>query len=195
MKPQTNVSFSHFGVNCFDLPRMVDFYTNVMGMVISDQGKVDHLGLELVFLTLDPNEHHQLVLCNGRTQGEIETSQVIGGGKGSAINQISFRASSLTEMARMKERLAARGIDPITPLNHGIAWAMYFRDIEGNPMEMFVDSDWYVRQPCGEPLDLSRPEAEIKAETATMCRAMEGFEPIEAWRARIAEKIAAAQHA
>ncbi|MGE0253957.1 MAG: VOC family protein [Alphaproteobacteria bacterium] len=194
-KPQTRLSFSHFGINCFDKPKMEDFYTRVMGMVVADRGYIEHLDLDLVFLTLDPNEHHQLILCNGRKEGEIRTSQVIGGGRESAINQISFRASSLTEMSKMRKKLIAEGIDPITPLNHGLAWAMYFRDPEGNAMEMFVDSDWYVRQPCGEPLDLDKPEEQIKAETEAMCRQMPDFEPIAQWRARIADKIAAAQRA
>lgn len=61
---------------------MVDFYTDVMGMVIADRGYVEELKPNFFFLTLDPSEHHQLVLCDGRTEGNIKTSQVVGGDLG-----------------------------------------------------------------------------------------------------------------
>jgi catechol 2,3-dioxygenase-like lactoylglutathione lyase family enzyme len=32
--------FGHFGINCFDIKAMEDFYTRVMGMVVADRGYV-----------------------------------------------------------------------------------------------------------------------------------------------------------
>ena len=34
------VSFSHFGLYVTDLPRMEDFYTRVLGLLVSDRGKI-----------------------------------------------------------------------------------------------------------------------------------------------------------
>ena len=107
----------------------------------------------------------------------------------SAINQISFHCATLGDLRRAQARLAAAGRNDGTPINHGNAWSIYIRDIEGNPMELYVDSPWYTPQPCGEPLDLSRSDEEIYRQTEALCRARAGFEDAEPWRARLAEKI------
>src|SRR4029077_19128863 len=95
------IGLSHFGVSCFDLERMEDFYTRVLGMTVTDRGDVP-VG-RLIFLTTDPAEHHQLVLASGRTEGTIQEGPVLGGGFGSAIFQIPFRL----EDAAARRRSAA----------------------------------------------------------------------------------------
>ncbi len=182
--------FGHFGINCFDITAMADFYTRVMGMVIADRGYVPPPGdRHLVFMTLDPGEHHQFILCSGRTEGKIEQGAFRGGGHGSAINQISFHCATLSDMRKTQARLAAAGRNDGTPINHGNAWSIYIRDIEGNPMELYVDSPWYTPQPCGEPLDLSLSDEEIYRQTETLCRSRPHFELAETWRAQLATKI------
>ena len=184
------LKFGHFGINCFDVARMEDFYTRVMGMVVADRGVVPPpADMRIVFMTLDPAEHHQLILASGRTEGKIEKGPFRGGGRGSAINQISFHYADLGELRKAHARLAADGFADGTPIDHGNAWSIYIRDIEGNPMELYVDSPWYTPQPCGEPFDLSLSDGEIYRRTEAMCRARPGFEPAEIWRARLAEKI------
>jgi len=68
---------------------------------------------------------------------------------------------------------------------------VYFQDPEGNRIEMFCDTPWYVPQPLGFKIDLDKPEDELFRETEANCRAREGFKPIEEWRAEIGKKIAA----
>ena len=150
MSTSQSVRFGHFGINCFDIARMEDFYTRVMGMVVADRGYVPPPGdRHIVFMTLDPGEHHQLVLCSGRTEGKIEKGPFRGGGRGSAINQISFHCASLGELRKAQARLAQAGLTDGTPINHGNAWSIYIRDIDA-PEE-------YIGQPvdhapaCGEP--------------------------------------------
>jgi catechol 2,3-dioxygenase-like lactoylglutathione lyase family enzyme len=75
----TRLTLSHFGLGCFDLDRLVDFYTRVLGMTETDRGSVPGGTERLVFLTTDPAEHHQLVLASGRTEGEIHEGPVLGG--------------------------------------------------------------------------------------------------------------------
>ncbi len=193
MTSAQSMRFGHFGINCFDVPKMEAFYTEVMGMVVADRGyRPPPIDINIVFMTLDPSEHHQMILCSGRTEGKIESGAFRGGGKGSAINQISFHYATLADMRTAVARLAKAGRNDGTPINHGNAWSVYIRDIEGNPMELYVDSPWYTPQPCGEPFDLSKPDAEILRETEAMCRGRPGFEPAETWRAKLATKINAA---
>lgn len=185
-----SMRFGHFGINCFDIKAMEDFYTRVMGMVVADHGYVPPPGdRHLVFMTLDPGEHHQFILCSGRTEGKIEKGAFRGGGHGSAINQISFHYATLGDMRRAQARLTAAGRNDGTPICHGNAWSIYIRDIEGNPMELYVDSPWYTPQPCGELFDLALSDEEIYRQTEALCRSRPGFEPAEQWRAKLAARI------
>ena len=93
----------------------------------------------------------------------------------------------------VKRRVEAEGLHNMVPMNHGNAWALYVRDPEGNALEFFVDTDWYVTQPCGFPLDLSKPDDEIITETRQYCMAQAEVTPMPDWQTTQAEKIRAAQ--
>jgi hypothetical protein len=75
--------------------------------------------------------------------------------------------------------------------NHGNALSLYFRDPEGNRLEVFWDTPWYISQPCIEPLDLSRPAAETLAEVEAFCRTQPGFKAAENWREEVGARIEA----
>jgi catechol 2,3-dioxygenase-like lactoylglutathione lyase family enzyme len=183
------LSLSHLGVCCFDLPKMVAFYTGVLGMTRTDGGALPSpFDAELVFLTTDPAEHHQLVLVSGRKEGAIQRGPALGGSFGTAIFQLSFRLEDLATLRRVRDRLAAAGCTHLIPVNHGNAWSLYTRDPEGNALEFVVDSPWYVHQPCGEGLDLTLDDAEILRQTQALCE-RKGGEPYAAWRERIAKQI------
>jgi catechol 2,3-dioxygenase len=184
------LSLSHFGLSCFDLARMEDFYTRVLGMTVTDRGDVAGGSARLVFLTTDPSEHHQLVLASGRTEGRILEGPVLGGSFGAAIFQLTFRLEDLATLRRVQQRLVAEGNTNFIPLNHGNSWSLYTRDPEGNALELVVDSPWYVRQPLGELFDLSLDDAEILRQTEELCRATGDWQPVDEWRAKLARQIA-----
>lgn len=187
------LSLSHLGICCFDLPKMVEFYTGVLGMTETDRGELPSpLDAELVFLTTDPAEHHQLVLVSGRREGEIKQGPALGGSFGTAIFQLSFRLDDLATLRRIRSRLAAAGCSHLIPVNHGNSWSLYTRDPEGNALEFVVDSPWFVHQPCGAPLDLGLDDAEILRQTEELC-ASKGGEPYAAWRERVARQITSDQ--
>lgn len=182
--------FSHMGLSCLDIDRMTDFYTQVMRMKISDAGeKLSDTSVRLVFLTSDPTEHHQLVLASGRTETKIATTPVLGGAAGETLFQVSFRLPNLAALRETVERLTAFCQPPLVPLNHGNAWAVYSRDVEGNPIELFVDTPWYVPQPAGWPLDLSLSDEEIESATETWARAQDRFQDREDWEAKTAADL------
>ena len=87
--------------------------------------------------------------------------------------------------------MIVEGVTKHRSITHGNAWALYVHDPEGNQIELFVDSPWYIEQPCAEPIDLDRPTKDILAESEAFCRNQPGFKPIEDWRAAMAERIAA----
>lgn len=174
-----SLRFSHVGLFVMDLQRMVDFYGRVLGFALTDRGRLGEA--ELAFLSRDPRDHHQIVLVTGRPPGLADR----------IVNQVSFRVESLRELQNFYRRIRAERVEELAPVCHGNAWSVYFRDPEGNRLEVFVDTDWYVSQPLREPIDLDQPEAEIRRITEILCRKQPGFKPIGEWRAEIARKIAA----
>jgi catechol-2,3-dioxygenase len=74
-------------------------------------------------------------------------------------------------------------------MDHGNAWSLYFRDPEGNRLEVFCDTDWYIEQPCLEDLDLSLPAEQIRAKSEAYCRTAPGFKPIKQYQSEIARKM------
>jgi catechol-2,3-dioxygenase len=185
-KPAANLMFSHMGLSVRDIAKMEDFYTEVLGFTVTDRGNAG--GMDLVFLSRDPNDHHQIVLATGRP--DEMPANTANPQFGPSINQISFKMGTITDLRDMKERLEAYGqADTMFPANHGIAWSIYAHDPEGNNLEFFVDTEWYFHQPFLVPLDFSKSDAEIYDETHAVCQEQEGYEPYPEWRARVAKRM------
>ena len=171
------LQFSHMGIFVNDMTKMYDFYTRVLGFLVSDDGEIR--GNRLVFLTRDANDHHQIVLAEGRPD-HIPFN---------VVNQMSFRAGSLDDLRDMMALLAEEGVTEIRQTSHGIAWSIYFMDPEGNRIEIFVDSPWYINQPAGEPIDLKEDDATILAATEQHARLQAEFESLADWRVAMTKKI------
>ncbi len=152
MSGRHKLSFSHVGVFVTDLEKMVDFYTRVLGLVVSDRNLMKD-GREIAFLTLDPREHHQVVFATGRP-ADLAYNM---------IQQLSFRAESLSSLRDVYVALKREPIVELGPISHGNAISAYFRDPEGNRLEVFIDTKWHVPQPCAEAVDLMKSNDEIMA--------------------------------
>lgn len=173
---RVRLRFSHAGFYVRDLPRMVDFYTRVLGFIVTDRGI--HNGSEIVFTSWDAEEHHQIILVAGR-HGPLEFNH---------INQLSFRVDTLEQLQSVWRAVTAEPeVADLRPTSHGNAWSIYFRDPEGNRIEIFCDTEWHVTQPCGQPLDLSLPAGEIRDRTEAFCRGAPGFKPMAAYRREMEE--------
>lgn len=165
---------SHFGIYVTDLERMVRFYTEVFGLTETDRGVGRTFRNTLVFLSASPLQHHQLVIASGRP-AEASFSTVM---------QISFKVPAIQDLRDISALALARGATEMRGLNHGNALSIYFRDPEGNTVEVYLDTPFHIAQPHGDPLDLSLPDEEILRLTEATCRADLTFMPVEAWQAR-----------
>ena len=152
MSGRPKLSFSHMGVFVTDINKMVDFYTRVLGLVVSDRDLMKD-GREIAFMTLDPREHHQVVFATGRP-ADLAYNM---------IQQISFRAPDLSTLRETYVALKREPIVELGPISHGNAISAYFRDPEGNRCEVFIDTKWHVPQPCADPIDLMKTDSEIMA--------------------------------
>jgi catechol 2,3-dioxygenase len=178
-----NIKFSHMGFSVKDIVKSEDFYTRVLGFTVTDRGNV--LGMDLVFLSRDPNDHHQIVLASGKPDNIPPNP--FDRQFGSVINQISFNVASLADLRDIYGILQSENVQSIMPANHGIAWSIYCHDPEGNNLEFFVDTDWYFPQPFLVPLDFNQSDEEILAVTEDICLKQEGCEQYKNWRARFAK--------
>lgn len=170
---------THLALFTRDLDRMVDFYTRVMGLTVTDRGKASTAPVELVFMSSDPTEHHQFVLASGRPDyASFSTAQ-----------QISFLVDDLDQLRTMHGRIAAEGLEIIRTVTHGNAWSMYFRDPEDNYIEVYAHTPWHVPQPHSYPFDLSLSNEEILRQTEAHCRADPAFKPIAEREAELAERM------
>ncbi|MEY2926720.1 MAG: hypothetical protein RL367_1197, partial [Pseudomonadota bacterium] len=91
--------------------------------------------------------------------------------------------ATLEQLRTVYARLVAADAPGLDPATHGNAWSLYFPDPEGNRIEVYTDSDWYISQPYKTPVDLSRPAAVLRAENEALCRSQPGFKPIAEWQA------------
>lgn len=172
------LSFSHFGIYVHELTLMENFYTRMLGFFVTDRGTLHTPKGEvnLVFLSRDPDEHHQIVLATGRPENLAFN----------IVNQISLRADSLATLKQVQARMAQAGTPGIECVTHGNALSIYAPDPEGNRLELFIDTPWYVNQPMRMPVDLSLDDDRVMANAEAHARALPGFRPRAEWRAEMA---------
>ena len=142
------LTWSHAVMYVRDQEKMLDFYTNVLGFEITDRGPIGDGAPEILFLSQNPDEHHQLAMIETREDD----------GPSNSVNHLAFRTAAFADVTALYEKLQA--IDGITvgPLSHGNTLSIYFNDPEGNGIEVFWDTPWHVAQPQGKPWDISMGE-------------------------------------
>jgi catechol 2,3-dioxygenase len=169
---------SHCGIYVNDIGTQVDFYTRVLGLIVSDRGVSPRIGNEFAFLTAGTDHHHQVVFISGRAPQGATT-----------VNQLSFKVGGLDELKIMYARACDAGVSDIRQINHGNALSFYFNDPEGNGIEVYIDTPWYVPQPHGVPIDLTLPSDRILVDAERHCRETPGFMPLAEWRAKVESRL------
>jgi catechol 2,3-dioxygenase len=167
--------FSHFGFYVRNLESQASFYRDTLGFFVTDRG--DLSPVQLVFLSRDPTEHHQIVLASGRPEGPGFNP----------INQISLRVPDLATLRLLRDRVAADpAVTELVAATHGNAISIYFRDPEGNRLEVFMDTPWYCEQPLREPIDLDQDDAAVMAQAEALARSRPRFRSRAEWQADMA---------
>lgn len=175
--PRPNLS--HVGVYVIDMQKIETFYTRALDLIVTDRGVGNRFKNELVFMSSDPTKHHQLALASGRPEGSKST-----------VMQLSFQVGSLGELRKVRAKALEHGATDLFGLNHGNAWSVYFNDPEGNLVEVYLDTPFFVSQPHGDPLDLDKSDEEILRETEDVCRKDPSFMPMAKWEEQMRMKLA-----
>lgn len=133
----------HVGLYVADMSTMLDFYTNVLGMTVTDRG-----GERIVFLSAQPGqEHHELALASSTDQK-------------TEAGQVSFHVDTLQDLKTVYRRVKDYGCSFDRIVNHGIAFGAYFRDPEDNRVEIYWSTGIDYPQPFGQPIDLEKASDE-----------------------------------
>lgn len=135
----------HFGIFVKDMPKMIDFYVNVLGLTLTDRGTEDRI----VFLSGHPEtEHHEIALAKSADQK-------------TDAGQISFHVDSLEDLRTLYRRIGAYGCEFDRVVNHGIAFGCYFRDPEANRVEVYWSTGIDYPQPFAVPIDIEAGDEEL----------------------------------
>lgn len=157
MTPPQKLAHVVFRTN--DLATMKSWYETVLeatAMFANDK---------LAFLTYD-DEHHRLALIATEEYTPKPATTSVG------FYHVAFTYGGLGELLDTYERLAAEGILPTRTINHGPTLSFYYRDPDGNDVELQIDrfatsdevTDWigkgyFAQDQIGklvEPADLRR---------------------------------------
>ncbi|MFN3219233.1 MAG: VOC family protein [Acidimicrobiales bacterium] len=116
---------AHFVLRTSRYQEMIDWYRTVLEAEIM-------VGTEMVtFLTYD-EEHHRVAFIHmpGLADGSPETS---------GVDHVAFTYAGIDDLFATYERLASLGIEPFWPIHHGPTLSFYYRDPDGNQVELQID--------------------------------------------------------
>ncbi|NRA04080.1 MAG: VOC family protein [Myxococcales bacterium] len=86
----------------------------------------------IAFITYD-DEHHRIAIV--RMPGLEERSSSAEG-----LDHIAYTYATLGDLLATYERLKADGVEPYWCINHGPTTSMYYRDPDGNQVELQIDN-------------------------------------------------------
>lgn len=182
------LGFSHVVLKVRDLDAMLDFYTTVLQFDVVDRGPLNlpdrgdlpPLDTEIVFLSQDPNNHHQLALL------PLGDGPDAGAG---TVDHMAFRAGNVGAVRELARSLQDSGVG-IRPVSHGNTWSCYFKDPEGNGVEVYADTPFHVTQPQVRPVDLFLDDDELLTWTTDTFGDEDGFRPMTDYEAERATELA-----
>jgi catechol 2,3-dioxygenase len=173
--------WSHAVLYVRDAEAMVAFWRDVLGFQVTDRGRIgpEATGPEVVFLSQDGDDHHQIAFAAVRGDGPSTT-----------LDHMAFRVANFTELKEMAARVQGDGrATELNPVNHGNAWSVYFKDPEGNGIEIFCDSPFHVAQPQLKSWDLAMTEDELRARTEAEFGAEAGFQSKATFTAALHKRL------
>ncbi len=122
----TPTKFAHFVLRTGQKDVMRDWYCTVLG------ARVQYENDMLCFLTYD-DEHHRIALAQipGLEPAAGDTA---------GLDHTAYTYRTLEELLDTYERLKALDITPWWPINHGMTTSLYYRDPDGNGVELQIDN-------------------------------------------------------
>src|SRR5689334_906384 len=118
--------FAHAVLRTNKFKEMVEWYRTVLQAEVVSQNEM------LAFMTYD-DEHHRLAIA--AIPGLADRPRHCTG-----LDHLAYTYANLGDLVATYERLKAAGITPVMPINHGPTLSLYYRDPDGNKVELQIDS-------------------------------------------------------
>lgn len=171
-----NVRWSHCVLKVRDLDAMVKFYCDALGFKLADQGDLGR-STSIAFLSGTSSDHHQLGLMTGRSEDDT-----------TSLDHNAFRVDSVEDVQAMVAWVNNDDrIGDGFPVTHGNAVSVYFKDPEGNGIEIFADTPWHVSQPQVSGWDPTQSSTDVLAAIESEYADKDGFSPMADYQAAQAE--------
>jgi len=119
------IKLAHFVLRSKNFEQMKQWYMAVL------EARIQFANDFIAFLTYD-EEHHRLALANMPHLPEA--------GKTAGLDHVAFTYASLEDLVYTYKRLKAADILPVWCVNHGPTTSMYYKDPDGNRVELQVDN-------------------------------------------------------
>lgn len=172
---------AHFVVRTSRYREVVDYYKDLLCAHQSFANDV------LTFLTYD-DEHHRIAVLHVPALADQQAGVA-------GVHHVAFTYHALCDLIENYERAKRKGIEPVWCTNHGPTTSFYYRDPDGNQLELQVEnfdtieastkfffSPEFAENPIGvdfDPAELARrfhagePEAELKKRPAAGPRGLD----------------------
>ena len=142
------IGLCHVGMHARNPASLAEFYRDVMGMQIVGGSDASHPLGASAFLSSRP----------GRESHEIAIFSI------PQLAHTAFKVESLAALKQFYRKIVGLGIPITYQLLHGVSFAFYFPDPEGNMIEVYWATGLDHPQPHAQPTDLSKEEAELLQE-------------------------------
>lgn len=134
----------HVGLYAKDPSQMAAFYRDVIGMQIVSN--VDVPSARMIFLSSRPHEEaHEIVFTSNPK-----------------LAHVAFKVETLADLRAFYQHIVEKGLPIEAAFNHGASFALYFRDLEDNLIEIYWPTNLASKQPDSYPIDLSLPETTLR---------------------------------
>ncbi|MGZ0043117.1 VOC family protein [Paenibacillus ottowii] len=157
----------HVGITTGRIEIMVEWYGNVLGTKINfekENPAANLNGVKGVWVTNDSANHRIAIIGLPGLQSETSNAPRVG------ISHIAFEYDSLDDLLDTYVRLRDIDITPVISADQGISIAFYYKDPDGNTVELTMDTlgDWdastefmktslaFAERPMGKYVDVDK---------------------------------------
>lgn len=122
---------AHVVIKVRDLETSKRFYTETLGMQV-----MKHVPeIKAVFLSFNGRDHHEVALFEIGQQAEGPRMNQVG------LLHFAFRMRNEDDLRTAYQELKEKGVPVVFTVNHGVSKSVYFKDPDGNELEVYSDND------------------------------------------------------